>query len=238
MFGTLFKILKGIGKGVAGEFTGGALGAAGSALGGAAQASASNRGTALDAAALAEQLNQQRQRDYRNAALAHERESRDAAADAYKRERVSQYLDSPQARAGYTPANVSIAGSKMPSFGFGPQPTTQSEVDAARQYAQQNAQGSFESRVARPVDPGKFQFDPKLLKAGTFEKIAGIAAPIATGVGGVMDARDRLGRMTGGNTGIAGGKTFKTLPADIAALDPAARRVVLQVLKDKGIDLE
>lgn len=243
-FGKLGKILLG-GAGIAAApFTGGAslagtigsiAGAAGSALGSAAQASASSRGAGLEAELVAEQLNQQRQRDYNDAALRYDQQDRESAADAYKRERISQYLDSPQARAGYKPADINIAGTKMSSFGFGPQATTQSEVDAARQYAQQNAQGSFGQRVARPTTPERYEFDPNLLKPGTFEKFANIAAPIATGVGGVMGARDRLGRMTGGNTGITGGRA---LPADIASLDPASQRVVLQILKNKGIDLE
>ena len=165
MFGTLAKFLKDP-KTI--------MNAAGKMLSGGAQAAAQNRGSMLEAELAREALDIARQRDYRDAALAHERESRESAADAYKRERISQYLDSPQARAGYKPADISIAGSKMPSFGFGPQATTQAEIDAARQYAQQNAQGSFESRVPRPTDPGRYELDPALLKGSTGEKLAGL----------------------------------------------------------------
>lgn len=195
-FGKLGKILLG-GAGIAAApFTGGAslagtiggiAGAAGSALGSAAQASASNRGSQLEAEVVRESLDQARQREAFDQSMQYERESRESAADAYKRERVSQYLDSPQARAGYKPADISIAGTKMSSFGFGPQATSQAEVDAARQYAQQNAQGSFETRVPRPTDPGKYELDPDLLKGSTAERLSGYLGGGLSAYGDLMN---------------------------------------------------
>jgi hypothetical protein len=162
-------------------------GAAGRMLTGAASASAQNRGEQLSAEMSRELLDQSRQRDFQNAALQHEAQGRESAADAYKRERISQYLDSPQARAGYKPADISIAGTKMSSFGFGPQATSQAEVDAARQYAQQNAQGSFETRVPRPTDPGKYELDPDLLKGSTAERLSGYLGGGLSAYGDLMN---------------------------------------------------
>jgi hypothetical protein len=196
-------------------FIGDAVGAAGDALGAASQASASNRGTALDAATEAEMLNRARQKQYFDQATTREQDRRAGGASAFREAQLADYVRS--GGNAYTPK----AGLK--SYGFGPQATSQAERDAAENYftEQQKRLAAGDSLLPQVSDPGTFTYDPKDLKASGFEKFAGIAAPILTGVGGLMQ-QPKADPLAG-------------LRAEYPDLSDAQIRVIAAALEQKGV---
>jgi hypothetical protein len=206
-FGAKFLPIPGAGH------IGDALSAAGSALGGAAEASAANRGSQLEAAALAEQLNQARQAQYVDQQLARSAEGRASGTNAWKKMQQAEYLAN---ATGYMPA----AGT--PSYGFGPKAATATERDAATKFSGEAMTriNAGDSLLPQVVNPGRFQFDPKLLKASGFEKFANIASPVLTGIGAMAATNN---------------DPLAALRAEHPELDEAQLRTIMAVLKQKGV---
>lgn len=152
---------------------------AGAVLGAGSQSAADNRGANVEAAALTEQLNQNRQRNFFDEVISREQEGRAGATDAFKKAQQTEYVLNNT--KDYAPSNG------LPSYGFGPHAATDTEKSAAshlrNEVMQRLANGN---PVPQPTDPGQFQFDPKLLKPGFFEKLSGYAAPALTGVSGLF----------------------------------------------------
>lgn len=221
------KLAKGlaIGGGIIGApFTGGgslaatigAIGsAAGSAAAGAAQAKAGNRGTALEAELAQEQLRQSQLRDEADQRATYEQSQRTGLADSMKAAQQAAYI---QGRTqDYKPANITIAGRSMPSYGFGPRASTDAERSAAAGVADEAAKriAAGGSLAPAPVSREQFRFDPKNLKAGGWEKALGILGLAGTAIGASLD---------------------KSNPADVdwlenfSKLDPAQQRTVIAAL--------
>jgi hypothetical protein len=195
-------------------FIGDAIGAAGDALGAGAQAAASNRGTRMEADLAAEQINQARQRQFMEQSLAREADKRESGKSAFREAQFADYV-----RNGgneYTPKNG------LKSYGFGPKARSQAERDAAANYftEQQKRLAPGDSLLPQVADPGQFAFDPKDLKASGFEKFANIAAPIATGIGGLMQPRT---------------DPLDALRAEYPELSEASLRVLAEALKSKKV---
>lgn len=158
---------------------------AGRALGKGSQAAADNRSAGVESAALAEQLNQSRQRSFLEQMLAREQEGRAGSTDAWKKLQQAEYMT----QAGpYTAPTVTSQGkpTQLASFGFGPKAATGNELagaDALKTEALKRLQGG--NPMPEVKDPGQFQFDPNLMKPGMFERLAGLAGPVLSGLGGL-----------------------------------------------------
>jgi len=183
-WGKLGNIAKGVGMGVAGAATGGILpaiiGGAGAALGSASQASASNRGTQMEASLAQEQVNQQRQRELFDQLMAREQAQQAGMKSSLRDAQHADYIINTHP-GDYKPATLqtSQGARTLSSFGFGPKAPGPGEQEAAYAVADQARQRLLNggTLTQAPVDRGEFQFDPKLLKAGGWEKLMGILGP-------------------------------------------------------------
>jgi hypothetical protein len=116
-----------------------------------------------------QQLRDNEQRDHNTAVIDREAEGRASGNDALKNLLRTQYI---QNATGYTPK----AG--LPSYGFGPQASTDAEKQGASAFGREAMTRLEGGNQIPEIGPAaNFTIDPKLLKAGMFEKLAGIAGP-------------------------------------------------------------
>lgn len=177
------------------------MGGLGAGLGAASQASATNRGVRIDAG-LAEQDRRQTQtRDYTtaydnraNTVEAQKKRVFDALIEQSKENRASgdnalknvMHTDYALGAKDYVPPTVTMGGKavQLPSFGFGPRALSdtakagvssfQQEMMNRLQHGPQMAAPEAAEAYAPITQPTPYTIDPKLLKAGTFEKLGGM----------------------------------------------------------------
>jgi hypothetical protein len=168
--------LSAIGKGLgaiggiaAAPFTGGAslaalpaiLGAGGAALGAISQGQASNRGQEFGGQLDLERLLMDRDAQFQNQQIAREQEGRTSGKDAWRRLLSAQHTISPGARPSLSPYSVA------------PRQATGAELQGADAMTQEVlARLMGGNPIAEPTQR-PLAVDPKLLKSGWLEKLAG-----------------------------------------------------------------
>jgi hypothetical protein len=162
-----------------------AIDAAASGLGEFADTSAANRGAQVDAASQAELINQSRQRDFRTAAEAREKDRRESGTDAWRKMQQAEYVGG---------GGNDYAGHKGRRFGFGPKGATTTERAAASEVLAeaQKRIAARDSLLAPVNDPGAFRHDPRLLKPRKLEKIASVGSAIGGAIGAATNPSDGL----------------------------------------------
>jgi hypothetical protein len=172
------------------------IGAAGAGLSGASEASASNRGSQLEAALAAEQINQLRQQQFQAALMAREEAQRSGMKDSMRAMQQADYVIN-RHPGDYKPASIMSQGQQrqLPSFGFGYRAPGPGETEAAYAVADQARQRLLNggTLTPAPIDRGDFQFDPKLLKGSSWEKLAGLLGVGLTAAGSIT-GRDKGGK--------------------------------------------
>jgi hypothetical protein len=160
----------------------------------------------MEAAIAAEQLSRARRDAFFNESAIREADRRASGRESFREIQRADYV------AGGGRAYTPKAG--LPSYGFGPKAASEAERAAATAYRGENQRrlDAGDSLLPAAVDRGDFAFDPKLLKAGKLENIAGWLAPGLTAVGAA------------------------TRPDPYGDLDASQRRTVFEALKRYGLD--
>ncbi len=151
------------------------IGAAGSAMGSAANSAAHNRGVQLEADIAKAHLEQQAERDYNDQLLRREDEGRKKERNAWEMLHRAAYVQNAPSDLNTTKLSTyskSIAGpdanQRMAATGLG--------ADMSKRLAEGNT-------IEMPKRVGT---NVTVQQPGAFEKIGGLLAPVATGVGNVM----------------------------------------------------
>lgn len=170
-WGGFFKGLGMVGGALAAPFTGGAsliptiAGAAGAGLGAIAQGKAQNRGAEFEGQLGLEQLLMQRDRDFFNQQIAREQEGRAGSSDAFRKLLASQRVKSPGPRP------------QLSKYSIAPRQATEAELTGADALTQEVLKRLQGGNPITPPTMRPMSVDPKLLKPGLFERIAGYASP-------------------------------------------------------------
>lgn len=174
----LLKGLGAAGAAAAVPFSGGAsltalpsiLGIAGAGLAGASQGAASNRGNKFEGQLGLQSLLMQRdQQNFQNS-IAREQEGRAGATDAWRKLLSAQHTLSPAAMPNITPY---AAAQRMPTD------AERTGADALTAEVLKRLQGG---NPIAPFQQSPNGVDPSLLDPGLFERIAGYASPVLTGL--------------------------------------------------------
>jgi hypothetical protein len=168
-WGTLGKIGGAIGGIAAAPFTGGGslaalpaiLGAGGAALGAISQGKAQNRGAEFGGQLDLERLLMERDAQFFNQNIAREQEGRAGASDAWRKLLSAQHTISPTPRPNVSP------------YSAAPRQATGAEMQGADALTQEVlARLTGGNPIAAPTQR-PLSVDPKLLKSGWLEKLAG-----------------------------------------------------------------
>lgn len=137
------------------------------------ESAAHNRGQELGADENAAGIDRQNMSAWNTAMINREAEGRAGANDAMRNVQRTEYINN---ATGYTPANRGDGRGVLPSYGFGPQASTQTEKDAASQL-QMVAKRRLEEGNPIPelTPPGPFTSDAR--NPGMTERISNIAGP-------------------------------------------------------------
>lgn len=144
---------------------------AGAMLGAGSQAGADNRGAQLEASAMQERLRQDAERQFYEQLLAREQEGRAGATDAMRKVQQTEYIAGNRPRVAAPNVSPYHTGGSVSGVPTG----------AERQGAmalQGEAMKRLEGGNPIPMPQQRsFAFDPKMLKPGMFERLAGIIGP-------------------------------------------------------------
>lgn len=190
----LGKIVTGAGSLVAAPFTAGtslawlpaALGAGGAVMSGLASGQAANRGTSADLATVQQDAN-----------VKTSQENRASQESAWKKLLQADYALNSQ---GYTPSTFTskVLGTTttLPTYGI-------ARTGAASDAVRQGATGTQAEALKRLTGGGTANVDlSQYAKPGSMERILGIAAPVATGVGSIYGAMGTKSPQASGNAAV------------------------------------
>lgn len=168
-WGGLGKVLGAVAPIAAAPFTGGAslaalpgiLGAAGQGLGALSQGQAQNRGAQFEGQLALEKLLMERDQQGFSNAIAREQEGRAGSTDAFRKLLAAQRVSNPGARPQLSPYSVA------------PRQATGAELQGADALTQEVLARLTGGNPIPQFSAHQNVVDPKLLKAGFWEKLAG-----------------------------------------------------------------